>query len=208
MGLRVVAADQRNLIRKVLCTLLAAIPIVEYVHEAATTEEVQHYLASQSVDLVLIHQSLVTDIKLLPKNHFVILTSELDVHILRGSCEQLACGYILEENVSEDLLKLILRRVEKEDVQAIFLDPAITLFLLEHVEVNFLVTSKLEQLTDREREVVYLLHDRLEDRVIAKRLSIAPTTVRSYVATISQKLNLTRSEIKHLRLPDDKNIKN
>ena len=208
MGLRVVAADQRNLIRKALCTLLATIPIIEYIHEAATTEEVQHNLASQPVDLVLIHQSLVIDIKSLPKNHFVILTSELDVHILRGSCEQQACGYILEENVSEDLLKLILRRVEKEDVQAFFLDPAITLSLLGHVEVNFLVTSKLEQLTDREREVVYLLHDRLEDRVIAKRLSIAPTTVRSYVATISQKLNLTRSEIKYLHLPDDKDIKN
>lgn len=208
MGLHIVVAEQRNLIRKVLCTLLAIIPTVEHIHETATMEEVKHYLASQPVDLVLIHQSLVTDIKVLPKNHFVILTNELDIHILHASCEQQACGYILEENISEDLLRLVLHCVEKENVQAFFLDPTIILLLLSHVEDNFLLTSKLEQLTNRELEVFYLLHSRLEDGVIAKSLSISPNTVRSYVSSISHKLNLTRGEIKHLRLPEDKNIKN
>ena len=208
MGLYIVVADQRNLIRKVLSSLLATIPIVEHIYEAVTIEEVKHYLASKSIDLVLIHQSLVTDIKVLPKNHFVIFTNVLDIHILRTSCEQQTCGYILEENVSEDLLKLVLRRVEKEDVQTFFLDPTIALFLLDHVEANLLFTSQLEELTGREREVFYLLHSDLADGVIAKRLSISPNTVRSYVASISRKLNLTRSGIKHLRLPDDKSIKN
>ncbi len=168
----------------------------------------RQFLASQSVDLVLIHQSLVTDIKILPQNHFVILANELDMYILKACCEQHACGYILEQNVSEDLLKLVLRCVEKEDVQAFFLDFAVALLLLDHKEANLLFTNQLEELTDREREVFYLLHSNLEDRVIAKRLSISPNTVRSYVASISRKLNLTRSEIKHLRLPDDKSIKN
>ena len=206
MGLHTVVAEQRNLVRKALNTLLATIPIVEYIYEAVTTEDVRQVLSSQSVDLVLIHQSLVSDIKQLPQNHFFILADHLDVHILQASCEQHACGYILEENVSEDLLKLILRRVEKEDVQAFFLDPTIARLLLNHVEANLLFTSQLEDLTDREREVFYLLHNNLQDGVIAKRLSIS--TVRSYVASISHKLNLTRSQIKHFRLPDDKNIKN
>ena len=54
----------------------------------------------------------------------------------------------------------------------------------------------LGQLTQREREVAFLVADGLKNRAIAQRLAISPATVATYVQRIQARLDLRqRSEI-------------
>ena len=66
MGMDVLLADHREYPRKALRRLFSTIPIVESIYEAATIQELKRYLVSSTVDLVMIHQSLIEDINVLP----------------------------------------------------------------------------------------------------------------------------------------------
>ena len=48
----------------------------------------------------------------------------------------------------------------------------------------------MDKLTDREREVAYLVMEGLENREIAKRLFVSRHTVKAELSNIYQKLNI------------------
>ena len=194
--LHIIVAEKRTLVRDALCILLRSVPIVAAIYEATTHEEVENYLTSHTVDLLLIHQSLVADIALLPRNHFVIIADEVDTHMLLAASKHNACGYLLRENASEALLKVILRLVEKEGVKALLLDTGVLPALLDSA------TTNITMLTEREREVLYLLHEGRKNFEIAKLLSIEETTVRTHVVKLLKKLSVTRYQIPSLPLPN------
>jgi DNA-binding NarL/FixJ family response regulator len=62
-------------------------------------------------------------------------------------------------------------------------------------------TARLETLTPREREVLRLLADGLDNEGIATRLSLSPNTVRTHVGRILRKLGIhTRAEATRMSL--------
>ena len=50
--------------------------------------------------------------------------------------------------------------------------------------------SQLPNISDREREVLYLVAEGLKDREIAEKLSISPCTVRTHEVHLRQKLDV------------------
>jgi len=96
LRLHVLIAERRSLIRGGLHTLLANIPVVENIYEATTNEDINKNIATHLVDLMLIDQSLITEITPLPRNRFAILAQELDRQVLQMAYEQGACGYLLD----------------------------------------------------------------------------------------------------------------
>jgi len=201
MGLHIVIAEERNRVRMSLCTLLSSVPVIDTVYEAKTCNEVEKRLATYSIDLILIQQSLIADITLLPQGRFVILAEELDAQMLLAAGRYNACGYVLSENASEALLKIVLRLAEKEGIKAMLLDSTLIPLLCNPTIATSTPTTDITMLTKREREVLYLLHDGLENLNVAQQLCISEATVRTHVARIYAKLRVTRHKIPLLSLP-------
>jgi DNA-binding NarL/FixJ family response regulator len=103
-------------------------------------------------------------------------------------------GYLLKERVS-DVFVLVdaLRRVcEGECV----LDPTIVARLLERRRPD----SPLQQLTEREQEVLQLMAEGRSNQNIAESLVLSPKTVERHVGNIFAKLQLVPSDDQHRRV--------
>lgn len=94
------------------------------------------------------------------------------------------CGYLLKDRVTdpEQLVDALERLVAGEVV----VDEELVRQLLERRRE----TSALDELTQREREVLALLAEGLTDRGIAERLWLTPKTVETHVRHILRKLQL------------------
>jgi DNA-binding NarL/FixJ family response regulator len=187
MGLRVLIAEPRGILRMGLRTLFAENPQVEQVYEAATSEELQHYLTSYSLDLVVIHQALLTDLKVLPRGHFVLLAPVPDKSMFLAALDYGACGYLLE-NAPVDLVQKTLGLVEEGFV----VDMALTAWIRGYIQGEAGLSTGDEVLTAREQEIFDLAHKGLTNRVIARQLHISESTVKTHMGHIRRKLHLTR----------------
>jgi DNA-binding NarL/FixJ family response regulator len=103
-----------------------------------------------------------------------------------------ASGFLLKNSPPEDLLAAI-RTVARGDA---VVAPRVTRRLLEHFAGRFTTAAtarrdpRLDQLTEREREVVTLIAHGLSNQEIAERLVVAEATVKTHVGRILTKLEL------------------
>jgi len=201
MGLHVVIVEESDTVRMSLYTPLSTVPVIDTIYEAKTYDEVEKQLATRFIDLLLIHQSLIEDITLLPRSRFVVLADELDTQMLLAASQHNACGYVLSENASEALLKITLRLAEKEGINAMLLDSTLISLLCNSTTDTSAPTTDITMFTKREREVLYLLRDGLRNPDIAQQLCISEATVRTHIARIYAKLGVTRNRIPLLSLP-------
>ena len=109
MGQNILLAEPCELLRIGLRTIFAEDQRVSSIHEAATTKGLEFHLHSHEVDLVVVNQSLVTDVARLPMENFVILASQLDIDILKAAYQRKGRGY-LSKQVSAELLLTVLDR--------------------------------------------------------------------------------------------------
>lgn len=203
MGLRILLADPRDLVRQSLHTLFVTIRGVHTVDEVDTCKTLKQYLTThQQIDLAIVHQSLITDFALLPGGQFVVLADTLDQVKLFAAFEAGAKGY-LSENASQELLLATLKIAQKKGESAFLVDPSITPTLLVCVKATMISSTNIDTLTSRERAVLLCLHRGLTDAEIAKELCITPATVRSHIAHILHKLHITRGQIKYIPLPNE-----
>jgi DNA-binding NarL/FixJ family response regulator len=108
--------------------------------------------------------------------------AEYALRLLNGGSERI--GYLLKERVLDvaDLVGAIERVAAGETV----VDPALVSQLLGRARED----SPLDQLTQREREVLSLMAEGLTDRGISERLFVTPNTVETHVRHIIGKLCL------------------
>jgi DNA-binding NarL/FixJ family response regulator len=108
--------------------------------------------------------------------------AEYALRLLDGGSERI--GYLLKERVLDvaDLVGAIGRVAAGETV----VDPALVSQLLGRARED----SPLDQLTQREREVLSLMAEGLTDRGISERLFVTPNTVETHVRHIIGKLRL------------------
>jgi DNA-binding NarL/FixJ family response regulator len=103
-------------------------------------------------------------------------------------------GYLLKERVSDvAVLADALRRIDEGEC---VIDPTI---------VSRLVARKrrrgpLDELTDREREVLSLIAEGHSNSAIAEQLYLSHKTVEAYITQIFLKLNLGDSPDRHRRV--------
>ena len=93
-------------------------------------------------------------------------------------------GYLLKDRVL-DAGELV-AAVERVAAGEVVVDPA----LVEQLLARRRVASPLDELTEREREVLALMAEGLTDRGIAERLWLTPRTVETHIRHILRKLEL------------------
>ncbi len=182
MEREVLIAESSDILRAGLQAVLMGDKCVARIHEAATKEELHTQLHSKSLDMVVVNQSFITDISILPQGRFVILTAALDIDILQGAYRHGARGYLLE-NTSAELLRTALC-LEEENF---LIDPALSASILDYFfsGLRFFIQDNL--LSPKEREVIKLLREGIDRKIIANKLHISETTLKTHIKNIKHK---------------------
>ncbi len=124
-----------------------------------------------------------------PDVKIIMLTTFDDDEYVHASLKHGAVGYLLKSLPPLELINAM-RAVEGGIVQ---IDPSVARTLVRgtHAEsANEEVLASLRTLTRREREVLGLVVQALDNQQIARTLHVAEQTVRNYVSTIYAKLGV------------------
>jgi DNA-binding NarL/FixJ family response regulator len=195
MTIQVVVADDDPMIRVGLRTIIDHEPDLRVVGEAADGDQVIEVVSQVRPDVVLMDirmpnrdgldatRELIRRLKSPPR--IVILTTfELDEYVyeaLRAG----ATGFLLKRVAPAELLDAI--RLAFTGESLIF--PALTRDLLEHTyHPAPRPDQRLESLTGRERQVLYLVAQGRSNVEIADSLFIGTETVKTHVGNILAKL--------------------
>ena len=207
--IRILIADDQQLIRSGLAMVLGASEGLEVVGEASDGIEAVALAASLTPDVVLMDVQMprmdgiaatreITGRS--PASRVIILTTfDVDAYAF-GGLEAGASGFLLKDSSSEDILAAV-RAVAAGDA---VLAPRITGELVRRYEAlsrpaanaaEVQASSRdalelLRALTDREREVFDALVQGLSNAEIAQRLWLSDSTVKTHVGRILQKLGM------------------
>ena len=199
IGIRVLVVDDHKLFRDGLIALLEDSEDTEVVGDAGTGGEAIEKLDSLEPDVVLM-DIMMPDMNGIeatkriradhPDTHVVMLTMlEDDDSLFAAMCAG-AHGYILKGSDKADVLRTV-RSVSRGE--ALF-GPAIArrlTALFQHAEGKGVSVSPFPELTDREREVLDLIAEGLDNAAIADRLYISRKTVSNHISNIFTKLHLS-----------------
>lgn len=131
-----------------------------------------------------------------PQTSVLVLSHYLDSRYAIRLIEQhpSGVGYLLKERVSD--LALLTDALARLDEGECVIDPTIVSRLLHRPEQP----SPLDELTDRERDVLALIAEGRSNKAICERLYLSPKTVEGHVAHIFRKLDLDESPRDHRRV--------
>jgi len=205
--MRVVIADDAMLIREGTARLLQDAG-VEVAGKAGDAQKLLQLVATEHPDVAIV------DIKMPPthtdeglvaaeqirSSHpgvgVLVLSQYLDSRYATRLLEHHpeACGYLLKERVSDiSVLKDAIARIAEGEC---VLDPTIVARLLKRPRRP----GPLDDLTEREREVLALVAEGRSNQGIAQTLVLSPKTVEAHVGRIMSKLGLDDTPDYHRRV--------
>nr|WP_218869103.1 response regulator transcription factor [Leifsonia psychrotolerans] len=196
--IRVVIADDQQLIRAGFRALLESVPDIEVVAEAGTGKLAVELVTRHRPDVVLMDIRMpdgdglwateqIVQNPLLSGTHIVIVTTfefdEYVAHAIRAG----ASGFLVKDTEPTELIRAV-RVVAAGDG---LLSPSVTRRLLERMAVSLADSreaTSLAALTEREREVLGLVGRGLTNTEIGLRLFLSPLTAKTHVSRIMSKL--------------------
>jgi two-component system, NarL family, response regulator LiaR len=191
MAIRILIADDHDVVRQGLRTFLDLDPELEVVGEAADGAEavrLAHRLRPDVVlmDLVMPELDGIAATRIirreLPDTEVLALTSVLEDASVVGAVRAGAIGYLLKDTKAHELRRAI-KAAAAGQVQ---LSPAAAARLMREV----LAPERPEALSEREAEVLRLLARGRANKEIGRDLGIAEKTVKTHVSSILGKLGV------------------
>ena len=196
---RVVLVDDQALVRGGLRALLEAQDDLEVVGEAADGEAAVATVAETKPDVVLMDirmpkvdgleatRRIAADPALAGVKVLMLTTFEIDEYVFEA-LRVGASGFLLKDEEPVELLRAV-RVVANGDS---LLSPSITRRVVEAFasgpKPNAPALAGLDELTEREREIVALVGTGLSNHEIADHLVISPATARTHVSRAMLKL--------------------
>ncbi|MGH3348775.1 MAG: response regulator [Nocardioides sp.] len=188
--IRVVVADDEELVREGLAAIVGSDPELEVVATAADGEEALAAVARHAPDVVLMDVRMpgldgieATRAILAGPSAariLILTTVELD-DVVYEALRAGASGFLLK-SVPREQLWAGIRAVHAGDA---LLAPSVTRRMIEaHLEQRAPHRPELLTVTDRQAEVVRLVAHGLSNREIAERLHLAESTVKGYVSEV------------------------
>lgn len=202
MTIRLVVADDQELVRTALVVLFTAAPGFAVVGEAGDGERAIELSATAGPDVVLMDIRMPTTDGIAatrrilarpgerPPRVIVLTTFDLDRYVYEALAAG-ACGFLLKDMPADRIVGAV-RAIAAGDI---LLAPRITRRLIEtyaqHHTASQASQPRLRELTARETEVLRLVGNGLNNTQIATRLVLSETTVKTHVKRIMGKLRLS-----------------
>ena len=194
---RILVVDDHAIVRQGLDRLLESEPDLEIVAEASTADGALEAVdADPDLDLVILDIGLrqgsgLDVIGQIRARREDLLVLVLSMHQERFYAERVlrsgAQGYVMKQSDPAEIVPA-LRRILGGDL---YLSPTLADELVRRaVEGRDEARPAVEQLSDREAEVVRFIGGGLSTREIAEELNLSVKTIESYRANVKRKLNL------------------
>jgi DNA-binding NarL/FixJ family response regulator len=206
--LRVVIADDSVLLREGVSRLLGEAGF-DVVGQAGDADELLQEVADKNPDVAIV------DIRMPPTHtdeglraarelrirHPMLGVLVLSQYVRPSYAFELlqdnasGVGYLLKDRVSD--LRELTDAVERVGAGGSVLDPSVVAQLVGRHRPGH---DPIDDLSDREQEVLALMAEGRSNRAIAERLFIAERTVEKHVKSILMKLHITESQDDHRRV--------
>lgn len=198
MTIRVLVADDQALVRAGFAALLDAQPDIAVAGQAENGEQAVSLTRTLSPDVVLMDirmpvldgleatRRIASDPGLSGVRVVVLTTFELDEYVFEAMRAG-ATGFLVKHTEPAELVRAV-RVVADGDA---LLSPSVTRKLVAEFASHAKRpprSSRLDDLTDREREVMILIAEGLTNAEIGSRLFLSPATARTHVSRILLKL--------------------
>ncbi len=211
MKIRVMLAEDQNLVRQGICSLLELSDNIEVVGQVKDGSEVVEGIALYRPDVLLldIRMPKMTGIQALHAMNengmnvpTIILTTFDDNRLVLEGLEAGARGFLLKD-VSLDSLVNAIQKVHKGET---LVQPAITERILKgltSIAVNSEETQTIEELSVKELEVLRLMAGGYSNKEISQAIHKSEGTVKNQVSSILDKLDVrdrTQAVLKAINL--------
>lgn len=200
--IRVMIVDNHTVVRTGLRMLIETRADMHVVAEAARRADALAAIAREHPDIIVLDLDLGAEqgIELLPdlvkhagEARIIVLTGLHEPELHRRAIQLGAVGLVFKDQAADILLKAI----ERVQAGEVWIDRTMMASVLS--EITQIARGKepnpeeikIASLTDREREVVALICEGLQNKAIAQQLSISDTTVRHHLTSIYDKLGVT-----------------
>lgn len=195
MAIKVMIVDDHSMIREGLKQLLELDSEMQVIEEASDGIECIEILKTIKPDIMLLDIDMprmngLEVLTYLKEQHMKIKTIVLTVHneveYLMKAVNIGINGYMLKDSEYEELRRAILSVVDGD----IYIQPSMIPYLNEKIVERDCDRIKMDELTNREVEVLKLLAVGLFNKEIGEQLSISERTVKNHISNIFKKLNV------------------
>jgi len=198
MTLHILIADDHEVVRLGLRTLINNHPDFSVVAEAASAKDAVRQTLLLEPDVVVMDIRLLGGsgidackqiVELALDTKVIMLTSYAEDEMLFDAIGAGACGYVLKQIGNEDLIRALETVARGEAL----LDPALTQRVFDRVReaARREHAEAFEELTDQEMRVLAQVAEGKTNREIAEKLYLGEGTVRNYVSSILSKLDVS-----------------
>jgi NarL family two-component system response regulator LiaR len=190
--IRVLIVDDHAIVREGLRTLLSEEAEIEVVGEAANGGDAIKLVATRRPDVILMDLVMpqvdgIEAIRRIRQSNnaceIVVLTSFSEDQRVRDAIQAGAIGYLLKDALKTDLLRAIRAAMRGEPTLHLEAQRAL-------IRQTTTPPAPFKELTERELDVLRLIAQGKSNREIANALHLTEGTVKGYVSTILDKLQV------------------
>ena len=191
--------DDHVVIRSGLRMLIEHDQRMQVVAQAGNRTEALERAASEHPDVIILDLVLGDEdgLSFLPElcqaspdSRVLVLTGVQNSDAHRRAIRRGAMGIVLKEHAADQLLKAIMKVNEGE----VWIERSMMGSMIQEFSKPAMVDpelSKIESLTEREREVIALIGEGLKNKQVGERLFISETTVTHHLSSVFSKLEVS-----------------
>lgn len=197
MRLKIIVADDHQIIREGICNMLGCMTDMEVVGEASNGRAAFRLARKRQPDIIIMDISMpelngieaTRQIKAeLPDIKIIALSMYADKRFVLGMLKAGVSGYLLKDCAFSELTDAISVVRKGETYLSSRIADTVRKTLLDQLHDKS--SGPSDELTDRERQVLQLIAEGVKTRDIAEQLHISSKTVETYRRHIMEKLDL------------------